>query len=543
MDEGIPEDVDVIVLGSGAAGLVAALAAAEAGARVALLEKASVLGGSTALSGGGCWVPGSSELAGTSDPDDREAALAYLGSLAGGTVRRDMAEIFVDEGPAAFDWLGDVAGITWRLVPGFPDYHPENPGGRPQGGRTIEPDLYSFARLGDWADRVARSRRSVHLRLIDTPLGGGTGFLDEDVLREREEQDLRGCGGALVGPLIEACLREGVSLSLGVAARDLVVRDGRVVGVEVVDSAGTTRIVGASRGVVLATGGFEWDEELVRAFLRGPMTSPAGIPTNTGDGLRMAMRAGAALANMPHAWWVPVARIPGDEAYGHPRSHLILRERTLPRGIIVNRSGRRFTNEASSYNALGAAFHAMDTATHDYVNLPCWLVFDQGFVDRYGFIGTRPGEPVADWVVTAATPAELAGRLGIEGPALEATVAEWNAMMAEGRDTDFGRGDSAYDLWAGDADLRGSRAATLGPLDEPPYYAIPLHSGTLGTCGGPAITVEGAVLDTSGRTIPGLFAAGNVAEAPTGAAYGGAGGTLGPIVTFARRAGRAAAIP
>ena len=152
--------------------------------------------------------------------------------------------------------------------------------------------------------------------------------------------------------------------------------------------------------VVLATGGFEYDDDLVRAFLRGPMREPAGVPSNTGDGLRMAMRVGAALGAMREAWWVPVVRLPGERADGGSNVQLVLRERTLPRSIVVNRSGRRFTNEAANYNALGGAFHTFDPGSFDYVNQPCWLVFDQGFVDAYGGFGTGPGGPAPSWLIT-----------------------------------------------------------------------------------------------------------------------------------------------
>jgi len=275
---GRPE-FDVVVLGTGAAGLVAALAAAEAGASVGLFEKADRVGGTTAISGGGCWVPGSAQMAASGIADSRDDALRYLESLSFGHIRPGFAEAFVGDGPRVFQWLESVAGLRMKIVPGYPDYQPERPGGRPGGGRTLEPELFSYRRLGRWAELVWSSHRNPHLMLSDTTLGGGTGSSPG---RSRRP------GGRCRHP-----------------------------------AAGRHGIVRARRGVVLATGGFEWDPELVRSFLRGPMTYPASIPTNVGDGLLIAMRAGAALDNMPQAWWVPVIEIPGDVSFGRQRATLL----------------------------------------------------------------------------------------------------------------------------------------------------------------------------------------------------------------------------
>ena len=333
---------DVVVLGTGAAGLVAAVAAAEHGASVGLFEKADRVGGTTAISGGGCWVPCNAQMAASGIADSRDDALRYLASLSFGHIRPGFAEAFIDDGPRVFRGCESAAGLRMKIVSGYPDYHPERPGGKPGGGRTLEPELFSFRRLGRWADRVVSSHRNPHLMLSDTTLGGGTGHLDEKVQAQRQAEDLRGCGAALVGPLLQACLDRGVEPVTASRAQDLVIDDDRVTGVVVEQPTGTV-IVRAARGVVLATGGFEWDPELVRSFLRGPMTSPASIPTNVGDGLLIAMRAGAALDNMPQAWWAPVIEIPGDVSFGRQHATLLNRERTLPRSILVNKLGRRFT--------------------------------------------------------------------------------------------------------------------------------------------------------------------------------------------------------
>ena len=531
---------DVVVLGSGAAGLTAALAAHLSGADVGIYEKSDVLGGSSAISGGVPWIPLNHHQDSAGIADSREEALAYLESLSLGRMDPAMAEAFVDNGRETIMWLEEVTELRFGLLPRYPDYHPENPGGKPDGGRSLDPGLFSYRSLGPWADRVARSRRSVHLTITDTTLGGGTGYLPEEELQRRVQEDLRGCGNALVGPILKALLDDGVEPVVNARALDLIVEGGRVRGVRL-EIDGQEVEVEARRGVVLATGGFEWNRTLVEEFLRGPMTAPTGVPTNTGDGLLMAMRAGARLANMGQAWWVPAVKIPGDIAFGEQRSNLVNRERTLPGAILVNAAGRRFTDEATNYNALGGAFHQMDPVAFGYANLPAWLVFDQSHADRYGSFGTPAGAPIADWIPRAATVRGLAEAVGIDPQGLVDTIERWNAFVDAGTDEDFRRGDSAYDRWSGDGAFRFTKASTLGRIDTGPFYAVPIESGTLGTSGGPRTDADGRVLDTRSQPIPGLFAVGNVAAAPTAMAYGGAGGTLGPILVFGRLAGRAAA--
>lgn len=533
-------NVDVVVLGSGAAGLTAALAARRSGASVAIFEKGALLGGSSAISGGVPWVPLNHHQDEAGILDSREEALEYLASLSLDRMDPTLAEAFVDHGRETIAWLEEVTDLRFTLLPNYPDYHPENPGGKPDGGRSLDPGLFSYKGLGPWADKVARSKRSSHLKITDTTLGGGTGYLDDAELQRRLDGDLRGCGNALVGPLLKALLDLGVEPVLNAPASDLVIEDGHVVGV-VLDIDGEPVTARAAKAVILATGGFEWNEQLVAEFLRGPMTAPTSVPTNTGDGLLMAMRAGARLANMGQAWWVPAVQIPGDEIQGRKRSNLVNRERTLPGGIMVNAKGRRFTNESANYNALGGAFHQMDPVSFGYANLPAWLIFDGRYAELYGSFGTPAGQPIADWIPRASSLRELAGQLGIDADGLEATIERWNGFVDNELDEDFGRGDSAYDRWSGDGEYRFTKASTLGRIDQAPFYAVPVKSGTLGTSGGPRTDASGRVLDTRNEPIPGLFAVGNVAAAPTAMAYGGAGGTLGPILVFGKLTGEAAA--
>ncbi len=531
---------DVVVLGTGAAGLVAALAACEAGASVEIYEKSDAIGGTTAISGGTCWVPNHHHRATLAEPDSRDAALAYLGSLSHGLIRPAIAEVLVDHGPDVIEWIESVTGLTFAVVEGFPDYHPEHPGGRPSGGRSLDPGLFPYPTLGEWADLVVRPAKNPHLTLPETPLGGSDGRIPRDELLRRRELDLRGCGAALVGGLLRALLDRHVEPRLSHRATALVTDDGgAVVGVQLDTSDGPVE-VRTRAGVIIATGGFEWNPDLVSAFLRGPMTSPASYPPNTGDGLVMAMAVGASLGVMREAWWVPTVEIPGDELFGRPRSQIVLRERTLPRSIMVNRCGERFTNEAANYNALGGALHQFEPTRFEYANLPFWLIFDQTYWDSYGFAGIWGAEP-PEWMTCGHDIDALGDALGLPSGALVRTIARWNDLVAGGRDFDRGRGDSAYDGWNGDSAHRGTPWATLGPITDAPFYAVELRSGCLGTKGGPVTDVHARVIDHSGEPIPGLYAAGNAMACPTGMVYGGAGGTLGPAITFGHLAGTHAA--
>ncbi|MEZ5599345.1 MAG: FAD-dependent oxidoreductase [Pseudomonadales bacterium] len=532
----------VVVLGTGGAGLTAAIIAHDAGAKVKVFEKADRIGGTTAWSGGMVWIPNNHLEAEAGVPDSREEALTYLMSLSHGLIERHLAEAFLDAGPMMVRYLNEHTPANFRAIPDFPDYHAEFPGGKTGGGRSLDTPPFSFLELGKWADRVTPSPYypDPRLSIYDTPLGQAQPQpVPLEELERRSANQERASGQALIGRLLKGCLDRGIKPRTGCRAVELAMRKGRVRGI-VIETADGRRTIKAD-AVILCTGGFEWDEELKRAFLRGPMTHPVSISTNTGDGLRMAMRAGAMLGNMREAWWMPVAEVPREQI--STGVTLVAGMRSLPRSIMVNRKGRRFTNESANYNAFGAAFHEQDVSAFDYANLPCWMLFDQGYIDTYGFplAGTPRGLPPPQWVTSAPTLLQLADRLGIPGAALETTVARWNAQVAAGADDDFHRGEAAHDRWWGDHGQRGSSAASLGPLDRGPYYAVELKSGSLGTKGGPKVDVNANVLDIDGHPIEGLYAAGNVMSSPMGMTYGGAGGTIAPGMVFGFLAGRHAA--
>lgn len=523
----------VVVLGTGGAGLTAAIAAHDAGAKVKVFEKADKVGGTTAWSGGMIWIPNNHLEAAAGVRDSREEAIRYILSLSHGLIDPSLAEAFVDAGPVMVKYLNDHTPTNFRTIAQFPDYHAEFPGGKTGGGRSLDTPPYSFNELGQWADRVTPSPYypDPRLSIYDTPLGQAVPEpVPAEELERRSRNNERASGQALIGRLLRGCLDRGIEPRTSCRAVDLIIRKGKVKGVVVETPEGTEEV--DANAVILCTGGFEWSEEFKRAFLRGPMTHPVSIQTNEGDGLRMAMRAGAMLGNMREAWWMPVAVVPDD--YNSMGRVLVAGIRSLPRSIMVNRKAKRFTNESSNYNAFGAAFHEQDVSAFDYANLPCWMVFDQGYIDQYGFsiTGGGRGAPPPQWVTSAPTLRGLAERLGIPGEQLERTVERWNGQCAAGHDDDFQRGEAAHDRWWGDAKQRGSTRASLGPLDQGPFFAVEIKSGALGTKGGPQTDRNANVLDVDGRPIPGLYAAGNVMASPMGMTYGGAGGTIAPGMVF-----------
>jgi 3-oxosteroid 1-dehydrogenase len=525
-------EVDVVVLGTGGAGLTAALTAAVAGASVQLFDKAPTVGGTTAVSGGIVWIPAHNR-----SPDGELTsadALRYLRAQSFGSMDDALVETFVRTGPAMLDFVEAHSGLQFEIAAGFPDYQPELPGGQPTGGRSLSAAPFDLTELGVWADQITSFPAD----------WSNVGFDAETRARlhaEVDEQagDLCVAGTALIAGLLKGLLDNGVTPCTNARGQELVVEAGEVTGVRI---AGPEQQISvrARHGVVLGTGGFEWDPGLVQAFLRGPMHGAVSPPNNTGDGLRMAMAHGADLANMGEAWWVPIVQIPGDTIEGKQRSRSVRLERTRPRSIMVNQAGRRFVNEACDYNSMAGAFHYLDPRG-GYVNDRGWIVFDSIHLQRYGFLGIAPGEPVPDWFCESADLTELAAKTGIDADGLIRTIEAWNHHVAAGADPDFGRGSSAYDGYWGDERATTLAGKTLGPIDTAPYYAVPVCVGAMGTKGGPRTDHDGRVLHVSGEPIPGLFAAGNAMAGATGRAYGGAGGTIGPAMVFGFRAGHAAA--
>ncbi len=533
-------EVDVAVLGSGGAALTAAISAFDHGAReVLILEKGNMVGGTTAMSGGMLWIPNNPYQVAAGIAESDEDVVAYLDALAPGQLEPDTLFAFMENGPEMIRYFTEKTPVRFHAFADFPDYQPYLPGAKPDGGRSLDNEGFAFAELGKLASRVNPTKMAYPVRgSLSEAIGG---LLDGETLADREARDVRGLGQALIGSLFKAVLDRNIPIEFEQRARKLVKDGDRVIGVIAEDANGKDLRVRARRGVVIATGGFEWNEALVRAFVRGPLTGPVSVPENEGDGLIMAVEAGAQLGNMQNAWWMQsVLEREPQHRNAKPNFLLGSDERARPGAILVNRAGKRFVNEAANYNALGKAIVAFDAGRHEYSNLPYWLILDQRYKDKYPLFTSMPGsEQAYPYLMKADTLAELAAMAGIDPAGLEANVARFNTMVKNGHDDDFQRGDTTYDnyyMWGDTAFDPPYR--TLGLIDQAPFYAVKMESGALGTAGGPKTNADAQVIDWQGNPIPGLYAAGNAMAAVLGEAYGGAGGTLGPGMTFGYIAGK-----
>jgi succinate dehydrogenase/fumarate reductase flavoprotein subunit len=535
-------ETDVLVIGTGGAGLAAALAASQGGAKVTVIEKAAKAGGTTAVSGGVIWVPTNHHMKEAGIEDSRAEALTYIKRLADGRSDERLIETYLDEAPQMVKFIEETTPVRFKSIPRYPDYHPEFAGAKP-GGRSLDPGLFDTNQLGPWKDKLRRSpvfgmtAMSV-TEATDWGVFSKPKALPFKLLGQRFSQGLVCYGGALVGGLLKGLLDRGIEPLLSTSAKELLVEEGRVVGLRA-ERDGKEFVISAKRGVILASGGFEWSRDLVARFLGGVVTHPNSPPGNEGDGLKMAMALGADLGNMNEAWWCPSVDVPGEEYDGKQLHRGDFAIRSLPHSIIVNRKGIRFVNEAHNYNDMMKPFLSFDPVAYERPNLPAWLVIDQQFVEKYALLTVVPGMPIPEWIVRADSLADLGQKIGVDANGLAQTVARFNQQARRGVDDDFGRGSSLYDHFYGDPDHKPN--PNLGTIEKGPFYALQVHLGAIGTKGGARVDTHAQVLHVRGVPIVGLYAAGNVMAGITGPGYPGAGATIGTAMTFGYIAGRSAA--
>lgn len=544
MDREWDSSFDVVVAGSGAGGMTAALTAQAAGARVVVVEKAARYGGSTALSGGGIWAPNNPTLRRAGKGDDHADVLCYLRAVVGDRVPAARIETFAAAAPRALEFLESTSPhMRFFWCRGYSDYHPEYPGGRPE-GRSIEALPFDKRKLGtmeaDLLDTGIRGPAGLWITATDFhDLGQATrtwlgkkalmraaGRVASNLVLRRR---MATTGQALIARLRMALAEAGVELWLQAPVTELV-RDpdsGRVVGV-VVERNGASHRLEAARGVILATGGFDHNRELRAKYLSAlDHDWSMGAPTNTGDGIRLGEDLGAAVDLMDDAWWMPAIEQPKGRLFP------LVSERSMPGSIIVNQAGRRFTNESAPY--VNFIHDQLRLEREGGGHVPAWFIMDHRARQRYQFAGIPPAMALPkSWygigtMHRGATLEELAEKIGVAPAALAETVERFNAGARAGRDDEFKRGDSAYDRYYGDPTLANP---CLNELIKGPFYAAKLVPGDLGTKGGLLTDEQARVLREDGSVVEGLYAVGNTSASVMGNEYAGAGATIGPSLTF-----------
>ncbi|MEV6600043.1 3-oxosteroid 1-dehydrogenase [Actinoplanes sp. NPDC051346] len=536
------QQFDVVVVGCGAAGMTAALRLAKRGLSVVVVEKAPTFGGSAARSGAGIWIPNNEIILAAGVPDTPAKAATYLAAVVDGDVPTAKQQAFLDNGPPMISFVMGNSPLRFRFMEGYPDYYPEFAGGMPQ-GRSIEPDLFDGKLLGAELSHLnpaymptppGVSVFSADYKWLVLSLVNARGFaVAAECVARYAAAVLHGQTPLTMGQALAAGLRAGlagagVPVWLNAPFEDLRFdANGRVTGV-VVTRDGSSTVIGANRAVIVAAGGFEHNLAMRLAYQREPIGTEwtVGAKENTGDGIRAGLRAGAATDFLDDSWWGPAIPLPGEP-------YFCLAERTLPGSLMVNSAGLRFVNEAAPYSDVVHVMYDKNGITPD---IPAWLIFDQNYRNRYLFGDIAPLLPFPDsWydagaVYRSSTLGGLADKIGVPASALSATVSRFNGFARTGRDTDFHRGDSAYDHYYTDPAVRPN--SCLAPLWLPPYYACKIVPGDLGTKGGLRTDARARVLHASGSVIPGLYAAGNSSAAVMGHSYAGAGSTIGPAMTF-----------
>jgi len=565
------ESCDVLVAGSGGAGLTAAIAAAKAGAKVIIVEKDAVFGGTTAFSGGMIWIPGnrhSKEMCRrTGIEDSLEIARRYVLEEAGAAVDPAKVDAYLRHGPEMVDFLERETEVKFYAMD-YPDYVSENPNSRTVRGlctvdyqtsrmgehlkdlrNQLPQTLFLGLAIGSSVEMKEFMRAGRSLKSFGFVLRKLAAHARDMIVYGRSEQMVR--GRALIGRLARTTSDLGIPLWLSSPITELLGENGRVTGAIVQTPQGPVRVI-AARGVVLACGGFTRDAERratvyprVAVGLRRGVEQITVVPeTNTGDGVNLAERAGGRFEGSVAqvAPWMPVSKMPGIEGTAGAWPHLV--DRMKPGFIAVSRSGRRFADESSSYHHFVPGMLRASEAEGEPEAI-AWLVADARAVRHWGMGFARPwpvpkGRYVRNgYLIRGRTLAELATKAGIDPAGLEATVRRFNENARRGVDPDFNRGNRTYDLYQGDEEIKPNPC--LAPLERAPFYAVRIYAGEIGTYAGIATDADARVLDATGQPIPGLYAAGNDQVSVFAGAYPGPGSTIGPAMTFGYLAGLHAA--
>ena len=556
MTQNWDKEVDTLVVGSGAGGLLSALVAADNHADVLVIEKEAQWGGTSATSGAGIWIPNSDQARAAGFEDNVDDAFKYVRALSKENVPDANIRAFVENASPMLRWVTNNTEISYQAFP-YPDYHAENPGGSPTGFRTHMPLPIDGKKLGKDVEnlRFASPAASLfgylnwhfdetYIILFRAP--GWWWHLTKSLARywfdwpfrfkSRKDRRLT-LGNALLGGLRLAINEKKVPIWLESPLEELITEKGKVTGAMVRHEGKSLRIH-VKKGIVLAAGGFDKNQMMrdENAPLYRNASYSGGTGGNTGDSIRAGTAIGADTLNMQSAWAAPVFYVPGED-----RGRLCTIERALPGCMMVNQKGERYLNEAASYHIVGQQM-ARRAAEHGDAN-PTWFVFDHKYRHNYPVGPLYPIMP--DWMQRGEvrgilkkgrTIEELAVHMGVPVDTLTSTVARFNEYAVKGEDPDFHRGEAAYDKMYGDP--RVGPNPCLAPIEKGPFYAMPIYPGDIGTNGGLLTDDKARVLDAKGKPIAGLYAVGNNAASAMGESYPGAGVTIGPAMTFGYIAAR-----
>ena len=559
-------EVDLLISGAGPAGMTAALVASLQGLRVLLCEKSGQVGGTGATSAGTLWIPGNHQSRKAGFDDSTDKAQDYLDALIGNAANRDLRTAFLQTGPVAIDYLEAHTDVKFLPCGRHPDYR-SNMKGAAVAGRAIVPQPFDGRLLG--AD-FARLRPPIPEFMVFggmmigkadiAPLVGRfaslANFSHAAKLFARYLFDRtrypRGTrlvmGNALVARLFLSLKKRGVEIAFDAPITGIVYEDGQVRGAKIgtkIARAGEDIIVRTRRGVVLATGGYAHNRRFREAFMPQPVpVHSLSSEFNTGDGLTIGERLGARIAPEEHGGsglWTPASvTVRADGSKGlYP--HLML-DRAKPGLIAVDKAGRRFVNEAVSYHDFVLA---MFEANARVSSIPCWLICDGAFIAKYGLGMVYPGGVnlsallKSGYLKRGDTLEDLAARIGVDAPALRATVTRYNSFAKTGVDVDFGKGETELNRFNGDETHKPNPC--IGPIETAPFYAIEIWPAEIAVSTGLSTDSDARVLDQDRRAIPGLYACGNDMASPMAGSYPGPGTTLGPGMVFAYRAAMHAA--
>ncbi len=536
-------NTDVVVVGSGAGGMTAALVAKHAGLEVLIIEKTRYYGGSTARSGGGIWIPVNYLMREAGVDDSFEQARQYLQSTIGNRSPQVNQDAYLEYAPKMIEWLRDNSEVQCTYMKGYADYYPEEPGGKKE-GRGLEPKLFNGRLLGEDlaflrppfveapGGLAFTAREYQQIGMIMRTWSAKTtalraGFRHIGALLTGKKMLM--LGQALAGRLRLSVKNREIPLWLNTPMSELIIEGSRVTGL-IAQKDGVQIEIHASKGVILAAGGFEHNLAMREKYLPPPESSEWTVASegNTGDAILAGIKAGGAVDLMDDAWWGPSSKPPGEPPFFH------VGERGYPGLIIVNQLGERFTNESAPYIDVVHAMYANHSPTSPHI--PSYFIFDQRYRDRYLFGLLLPRLPIPKKYLSngyfkrSNTIEALESQLGLPPRKLADTITRFNSFAKSGVDLDFHRGESAYDHYYGDPTVKPN--PNLAPLDKPPFYAVEALPGDLGTKGGLVIDEFARVLDENGRVIPGLYCTGNNAASVMGNSYPGPGGTIGPAMTF-----------